>query len=115
MSGIRAIVLLAAIASAAPAQVPDTRLIDAEPKIHVGPPPVAVPGVRPGLPLPPPPPDDRASEPDRRIDLDLDLKERRESRGGDSSSSAWLAAAVFVAAGVILFLLVTWVFRRGGR
>jgi hypothetical protein len=110
---IAATALWIASADAAFAQQPDTRLIDSEPKVVIRQPGGDAPEIPGGGRIPPPP--DRGSDVDRNLDLELEMKERRERRDGGSATPSWLAAAVFVAAGGFLLVLVTWALRRRDR
>jgi hypothetical protein len=113
----RVAIAAAWIASASPGQNPESRLIDDQPRIEIGRPPAVAAPADSRLPRPLRPTQDDALRTEHdRIDLDLDLKERRERRGeGESIESSWVAAVIFVMAGAALLLVITWVRRRGGH
>lgn len=110
--------ILAAIA--ARAQEPESRRIDTMPKLEIRPPADDASGGnadRPGgLP-----PDDGSPvgrpDRDRRLQLELDQKERRDALpGGERPGQDYLAVGVIVAGcGLILLLVGVWVSRRRNR
>ena len=103
-----------ASAAAAISQQPDSRLIDTEPKVLIRPPGSELPHADPDRRVAEPR-EDRGTERDRGLDLELDRSERRGLMDGGSTGRSWVAAAVFVAAGGLLLLLVTWAIRRRDR
>jgi hypothetical protein len=124
MSLVLGMLLLASAGAVGPApppgpQDPSSRRIDPTPRIvlrpegaETGPRPVSRPGLAdvPGR-IPPPP----AREQDRGLDLELDLKERREQLEGEDRTSHYVAAAlVLVGSGVALLALLNWISKRRG-
>ena len=59
--------------------------------------------------------DARGTENERSLELELELKERREQRDGGSGAPSWIAAVLFVATDGAFLLIVGWVVRRRDR
>jgi hypothetical protein len=89
-AGLLAVAVCTAVA---PAQQPESRLIDTQPRVVMGP---------------------TGSWDHAELDLDLEIEERRRARDRSSEGSSWIAAAAFVSAGGA-FLLLAWAVRRRER
>jgi hypothetical protein len=115
VEGLIALVCLALITAASPAQDAETRRIDTHPRIELRPPSdhpdthlpraSASPGLAPTT----------RSDRDRRLDLELDLEERRRTRAdGDGSGGSHYVAAVacVVGSGLVLVSFLSWASKR---
>jgi hypothetical protein len=91
IAGLLAVAVWTAAAAGAPAQ--ESRLIDTRPGRNIA-----------------APPGDHAE-----LDLDLEIEERRDARDRGSEGPSWIAAAAFVTAGGLAFLLLAWTVRRRDR
>jgi hypothetical protein len=111
-AGTRVLVIAAAVlAAAAQAQDPSTRRIETTPRIELRPPTIERPVSRraPVEALPPLP----GHEHDRRLDIELDLKARRERIEGEDPVSHYLAAAaIVVGSGIAVLAILAWAAKR---
>jgi hypothetical protein len=113
-AGVMILLLASLLLAGSAPQDPSTRTIDSTPKIVLRPPTDTIR-------IAPPPADHLPSLPtadsdrDRRLDLELDLKDRRdalrESEGASARDYAIAIACVLVAAVVIVSFLL-WVAKR---
>ena len=96
IAGLLAVAVWTAAAGGAPAQQPESRVRDSQPRVVTG-------------------PTRSSGRTTRELDLELEIEERRDARDRGSESPSWIAAAVFVTAGGLAFLLLAWTVRRRDR
>jgi hypothetical protein len=114
--------LAALLAACAAGQDTTSRRIDSTPRILIGPPVAppahAGPASGPGVALDATPPSPK-SDRDRRLDLELDLEERRdalrEGQGHGPGMDYVAAIACVVGSGAVLVAVLLWASKRRGR